>query len=397
MSDALAGPLSDEAPPDAPASRPLERVVSFRLRSLVTVLGLVLGALVAVGFVLIAQHALTLIAISLFLALALNPAVLFFERRGLGRGAAVGAVAVAAVIVVGLFGLVLIPPLVDEITKFVDALPSLIGDITKGRGTLGHLADKFHLVQKAKKLGSGGAISGAADPVFSFASGVIGTLIGTLVVGFMTLFMLIEGRDWRRRMVEVLPSRTGPRWQRIGSGLYRAVGGFVTGNLLASLLDGIVAVILLLAVGIPYAVPIALLVAVLELLPFLGPALVTVLLGLVGLINGVLSAVIVAGCMVVWHAVEGHTIRPMIYGRALRLSPLAVLVAFIIGSEMAGLFGAVVAIPIAGAIQVVVHELLAEREQARHSAVVPASVAHDRDHPVPADGARLEVGGRAST
>jgi predicted PurR-regulated permease PerM len=379
MSDLLAGPARKDSGPGAGGGRP-ERVISFRPRSVLIVLGLVVAVLALVGFVLIAQHALTLIAISLFLALALNPAVQFFERQGLGRGAAVGAVSVAAVLVTALLGLVLIPPLVSEIGKFIDALPSLVNDITKGRGTLGNLADKYHVVDKVKSLGSSDALSGAAHPVLSFASGVIGTVVGALIVGFMTLFMLIEGRDWRARIVELIPDNSLPRWERIGSGLYQAVGGFVTGNLLASLLDGIVALILMAVTGIPYAVPIALLVVVLELLPFLGPALVTVLLALVGLINGPISAVVIAGSMVVWHAIEGHTIRPMIYGRALKLSPLAVLIAFIVGVEVAGLFGAVVAIPIAGAIQVIVAEILAEREAARESAVLPPSLSRDGAH-----------------
>jgi predicted PurR-regulated permease PerM len=375
MSEVISGQMrKDPRPETAPAP---ERVVSFKLRSVVTVLGLVVAALVLVGFVLVAQHALTLIAISLFLALALNPAVLFFERRGLSRGAAVGAVSVAALIVACLLGLVLIPPLVNEISKFVDALPSLVNDITKGRGTLGNLADKYHVVDKVKSIGSSDALSGAANPVLSFASGVIGTLVGALIVGFMTLFMLIEGRDWRTRLLDVCPTRSRPRWQRIGSGLYRSVGGFVTGNLLASVLDAGVALILLLVFGIPYAVPIALLVMVLELLPYLGPALVTVLLALVGLISGVVPAVIIAGSMVLWHAIEGHTIRPVIYGRALKLSPLAVLVAFIIGIEVAGIFGAIIAIPIAGAIQVIVAEILAERQSARESSVIPEGVTRE--------------------
>lgn len=387
MSEVIAGQMRKEPRPEtAPAP---ERVVSFKLRSVVTVLGLVVAALVIVGFVLVAQHALTLIAISLFLALALNPAVLFFERQGLSRGAAVGAVSVAAILVAGLLGLVLIPPLVNEISKFVDALPSLVNDITKGRGTLGNLADKYHVVDKVKSLGSSDALSGAAHPVLSFASGVIGTLVGALIVGFMTLFMLIEGRDWRTRLLDVCPTKSRPRWQRIGSGLYRSVGGFVTGNLLASVLDAAVALILLLVFGIPYAVPIALLVMVLELLPYLGPALVTVLLALVGLISGVVPAVIIAGSMVIWHAIEGHTIRPMIYGRALKLSPLAVLVAFIIGIEVAGIFGAIIAIPIAGAIQVIVAEILAERQAARESNVIPEGITRE-DAVAPAT---LEVAG----
>jgi predicted PurR-regulated permease PerM len=370
----LAGPPREEARPEA-TERAAERVVSFRLRSVLAVMGLAVAVLALIGFVLVAQHALTLIAISLFLALALNPAVLFFERRGLGRGAAVGAVSIVAVLFAVLLGLVLIPPLVSEITKFIDALPSLVNDITKGRGTLGHLADQYHVIARLKKFSSSSSgLSGAADPVLTFATGVIGTVFGALLVGFLTLFMLIEGREWRERLLELCTPSSRPRWQRIGTGVYRAVGGFVTGNLLASLLAGAVALLLLLVAGIPYAVPIALLVALFELIPYVGPALVTVLFAAVGLIKGVPTAIVITGIMLIYHAIEGHTLRPMIYGRALKLSALTVLVAIIVGIEAAGILGAVVAIPVVGAIQVILREVLAEREQAKTSALLPASM-----------------------
>jgi predicted PurR-regulated permease PerM len=370
----MTDPLSSAAAlPGADGNaRPPERVVSFRLRSILSVLGLALAVLAAVGFVVIAQHALTLIAISLFFALALNPGVAFFERRGRSRGVAVAAVYALAVAAVALMGLVLIPPLVTEVTRFVHGLPGLVTDITRGRGELGHLAHSLKLTERLQKLTAGsGGLAGAAHPVLSFASGVIGTVVGVIVVAFLTLFMLIEGGRWREQLLEIVPALTRPRWQRIGNGIYTAVGGFVTGNLLASLLAGIVVLIILLVAGLPYAVPIALLCALLELVPYVGPAVVTVVVGLVGLTDSVGATAVIIGVLLVYHAVEGHTIRPLIYGRALKLSALAVLMAILIGIEAAGILGALVAIPAAGAIQVVLREVIAEREEGRSGAITP--------------------------
>lgn len=363
MSESGARAPREHGPPETRGA-PAERVVIFSLRSVLAVLGLIVGVLASVGFVFLAQNALTLIAISLFLALALNPAVMFFERRGLGRGLAVAAVFAAAVVTASLLGLVLIPPLVSEVTKFIHGLPGLVSDITKGRGPLGHLAHQYHVVERVQKLTAGGGLSGAANPVLTFASGVIGTALGVVVIGFVTLFMLLEGRVWRGRLLDLLTPRSRPRWQRIGSGIYRAVGGFVTGNLLASLLAGFVALAVLLIAGLPYAVPIALLTALFELLPYLGPVLVTILLGAVGLTDSVAVAIAIVAFLLLYHAVEGHTIRPMIYGRALELSALAVLMAIIIGIEAAGILGALIAIPAAGAIQIIMQEVLTERAQA---------------------------------
>lgn len=364
-------PLSRVTAPSGAAghTRPPERVVSFRLRSILAVLGLVLGVLAVVGFALLAQRALTLIALALFFALALNPGVTFFERRGMRRGVAVATVYALAVAAVALMALVFIPPLVREITRFVNGLPTLVSDITRGRGELGHLARHYHVIERLKKLTAGGGLAGAANPVLTFASGVIGTVIGVIVVAFLTLFMLIEGSQWRAQLIEVLPALSRPRWQRIGSGIYAAVGGFVTGNLLASLLAGVVVLIILLVAGLPYAVPIALLSALLELVPYVGPVLVTIIVGLVGLTDSVGVTAAAVAVLLIYHAVEGHTLRPMIYGRALKLSPLAVLIAILIGIEAAGILGALVALPAAGAIQVVLREVLAEREVGRAEAI----------------------------
>jgi AI-2E family transporter len=122
--------------------------VLFHPRSILSGLGVLLGVAAAVGFLFLAQAGLTLIAIALFLALALNPAVELFQRRGLGRGWAVGAVYALALVVFSLLGLVFIPPLVEQITKFVHALPGLVDDLTKGHGPLGFLERKYQVVRR---------------------------------------------------------------------------------------------------------------------------------------------------------------------------------------------------------------------------------------------------------
>lgn len=336
-----------------------ERVVVIRARTILAGLGIVLGVAAALGFVLLAQAGLTLIAIALFLALALNPAVDFFQRRGLGRGLAVAAVYVVAVIFFALLALVFIPPLVTQITHFVDALPGLVHDLTKGRGPLGFLERKYHVVEEVRKATSK---PGAATPALGVAKGVATTVGGVVIIAFLTLFMLLEGPEWRQRIVELIPERHRPSAERIGAGVYRSVIGFVTGNLVASFLAGVFATIVLLIVGVPYAIPLGLFTAIIELIPYIGPAVVTVLLSLVALTVGPVSALVVFALVLLYHMVEGHSLRPLIYGRALKLSALAVLIAILLGAEVAGILGALVAIPVAGSIQVIVSELIDQRK-----------------------------------
>jgi predicted PurR-regulated permease PerM len=340
-------------------------VVSFRPRAILVAVGVVLAVVAAVAFILMAQAGLTLIAISLFLALALNPAVEYFQGKGMGRGSAVGAVYFIAVAVFALLGLVFVPPLVKQVGNFIDATPGLVADLTRGHGALGFLETKYHVVEHVRKATAGGgdSLTAGAAPALSVVKGVATTLLGVVIIAFLTLFMLLEGPGWRERTMELVPERQRAPAERVGAGIYRSVGGFVTGNLLASLLAGVVATVIMLGTGVPYAIPLGLFVAFIELVPFVGPLVATVLVTSVALTQSPLTALVAFGLLITYHAIEGHSLRPMIYGRALQLSPLAVLIAILLGTEIAGILGALAAIPVAGSIQVIVGEVLERRRE----------------------------------
>jgi predicted PurR-regulated permease PerM len=348
-------------------------VVVFHPRSILTALGVVLAVIAAIEFMLLAQAGLTLVVIALFLALALNPAVEFVQRRGLGRGSAVGVVYVLAVAVLALLGSVFIPPLVDQISKLVNALPNLVDDLTKGHGPLGFLERKYQVVERVRSATTGrnaNGVLGQAGSALAAVEGIAATVVGSIIIAFLTFFMLLEGPDWRRRCAELLPERHRGVVDRIGAGVYRSVGGFVTGNLLASLLAGLFATIIMLVAGVPYAVPLGLFVAIIELVPYVGPLVATIVVTAVALTVGTVSALVALALLLVYHVVEGHTLRPYLYGRAVKLSPLAVLVAILLGTEIAGILGALVAIPVAGSIQVIIGELLERRDEHRRSLVI---------------------------
>jgi predicted PurR-regulated permease PerM len=348
-------------------------VVVFHPRSILAALGVVLAVMAAVEFALLAQAGLTLVMIALFLALALNPAVEFVQRRGLGRGAAVGVVYVLALAVVALLGLVFVPPLVDQISKLVTALPGLVDDLTKGHGPLGFLERKYQVVERVQSATTGpnaDAVLGQAGSALAAVEGIAATVVGSIIIAFLTFFMLLEGPDWRRRCNELIPDTNRGVVERIGAGVYRSVGGFVTGNLVASLLAGLVATGIMLVTGVPYAVPLGVFVAIIELVPYVGPLVATVVVTAVALTVGTVSALVALGLLLVYHAVEGHTLRPYLYGRAVKLSPLAVLVAILLGTEIAGILGALIAIPVAGSVQVIIRELLQRREERRRAVVI---------------------------
>ena len=339
-----------------------ERIITLRPRTIFIVLGVAIFVALLLALVYLAWQVITWILIAVFLAAALNPAVVFLERRGVRRGFAAGIVFLVALLALSGLGFVVIPPLVDQVRQFVDALPGLVEDITKGRGPLGFLERDYGIVERIQtavdEQGAGGVL-GFTSPALAIAQGVLTVVVGTVTVAFLTLFMLLEGPRTVERFLSLLPKSTATRWSRVGGNIYRTIGGYVTGNLVISLVAGICTTIVLLLVGSDYAVALGLVVAVLDLIPLAGATLAAILVSLVILVElGWVQALIVAVFYVIYQQLENHVLQPVVYGRTVQLSPLAVLIAVLIGAELAGVLGALAAIPTAGSIQAIGREVL---------------------------------------
>ena len=229
-----------------------ERIVYFRPRAILVVLGIILAATAIIALVFLAWHIITWILVAIFLTLALNPAVEFFQQRGLGRTVSSLIVFLLALISFAALGALLIPPLVDQITEFVDAVPGFVDELTAGRGPLGFLQDEYQIVDKIEEAiedqGAGG-ILGVTNVGLAVARGVVSIVVGVVTIAFLTIFMLLEGPKLVDRFEGSLPETMKPRWHRVSRDIYRTVGGYVGGNLLISLIAGIGAAIVLFAVG----------------------------------------------------------------------------------------------------------------------------------------------------
>jgi predicted PurR-regulated permease PerM len=344
-----------------------ERLVRFPVRTILTVLGTIIAVAVVLEVIWISRHVIIWILISLFLALAMNPAVVFFQRHGIRRrGLASGVTFVLVLVAFAGIGAVFVPTVVHQVSDLVGKVPDYVRDISQGKGRFGFLETKYHLPERIRDaINKGGAarVLGLTGTALSITKSVISIVLGTITVAFLTFFMLLEGPNWMERFYGLLPPESRPRWENVSNQIYRTVGGYVTGNLLISLIAGASTTLVLIIMGVPYAVALRLLVAILDLIPLAGATIAAFAIGAVAFIHSIVAGIVVVAFFIVYQQIENHFLQPVVYGRTVQLSPLVVLIAVLIGAELAGILGALGAIPVAGAIQVLVIDWLRHRRE----------------------------------
>jgi predicted PurR-regulated permease PerM len=354
------------------------RVVRVEARTVTNVLLIVLGFVLLLEVIWLSRQVLTWILVALFLALALNPAVEFFQRVGIKRrGYATAVTSVLTLLAIFGLGSLFIPTLVGEANDFVEAIPDYVEDISNGRGPIGELFERYDVVDRVRQAvqdGGAAGVLGLSGTALSVTKSVITAIVATVTIAFLTFFMLLEGPRWLDRFFALLPVGSQERARRVGTQIYRTVGGYVTGNLLISIIAGVASTLVLLVTGVSYAVALGLLVAILDLVPLAGATLAAILVTTVAAIDqGWIVGLIVLAFFLVYQQVENHVLQPIVYSRTVQLSPLAILIAVLIGAKLAGVLGALGAIPVAGTIQVLLLEWLRARRERLAPNTAPTS------------------------
>jgi predicted PurR-regulated permease PerM len=359
-----------------------------------------------------------------FVALILNPLVLLLQRYVVKRrGFAVAIVTLIGVAAFAGLAFLFGYPLVNGITHFANRLPSYVASMEHGTGWLGHLARKYHVQQwvskNAPKLVS--YAEGLSKPALSIGEGAL-TLVLELFTIFVTvLLLLLEGPKLRRGFLGMLAPNTSAEVGRVAGEVNRAVVGYMLGNFLTSVIAGVVVFVSLLSLGVPFPQLWALWVALVDFLPVIGGALAGIPVVLFAAVQSITAGVITLVVFLVYTQIENHILNPVIMSRTVRISPLLVLMSVIvgasIGSWIGGVFGgfvaALLAIPTAGALQVIVREgwrlsgpplrqptaeeletekqreSAAETVETRESEVVEASASVVETEDLPAAGVRI--------
>jgi predicted PurR-regulated permease PerM len=338
------------------------RQVVVAPRSLAAFVAFLLGGVLLVGIVFTAREILTQLLAAIALAMALEPFVRWLEQRGLARDHAVGITFLLAVLGALAFGYLVLPPLAEEVARFIRDVPNLLQELTRGQGPLGFLETRFHVVEYARVWA---AKHSGADELGPSALHALGRFLHTGAsvgaVAFLTLFVGRSGSQWFDGLLQAMPEGSQERWRRVGRGVSSAIGGYVSGNLLISVIAGAFTTAVLLATRVPYPVPLGLVVGVLDLVPLVGATLGAVIVAAVALTKGVTTTAIVIAAMWMYQEIENHVLVQLVYHRTVKLSDLAIAVSVAAGAEIGGVVGALFAIPIAGALKVVFRELLAWR------------------------------------
>ena len=337
---------------DRPSDDPPTRIIrhEFSLRSIFSVIG------IAVGLWLLVQiwQIILLLVIALILAGTLSPILAWLEQHHIPRTVALGLILV--VLVVGIVGLgaLVVPALVTQVGLLATNAPTLQGQVADYLASIPVLASSATTVRSFQPQQ---LLDPLAASALSFASAAATGIILGLTTVVLAFYLIADPQRVKGFFFALLPRRFHLRTARILVEMEAVVGGYVRGQALTSLVIGIFVFVVLWIVGTPAPFALAVFAAFADLIPFVGGVLVLAPAALATLTVGLVPTLIVAVAIIAYMQVESHILIPRIYGQTLRLSPLAVLVALLIGGQLLGIIGALLALPIAASVRVLIEQL----------------------------------------
>ncbi|WP_084532234.1 AI-2E family transporter [Nocardia miyunensis] len=322
--------------------------------------GLTGAAGVAVTYALIqailaAGQALTLIVVAFFLAVGLEPAVSWLVRRRLPRWAAVTVVLLLAVGLFAGFLAVVVPPLVSQGTAFAHKAPEYLHHLGQRYPIINTVDSRFHL-QDQVRHSLGAESPRLAGGVLDIGRAIFGAVTATAIAFVLTAYFMSDFRRVRSTIYRLFPRERRPRAILIGDEIFAKVGAYILGNLVISLITGVLTLIWLLIFGVPYALVLAVLVAVLDLIPIVGSTAAGVIVAGVSLTVSVPVMISTLAFFIALRLVEDYLLVPRIIGRAVRVPALVTVISVLLGGALLGVVGALLAIPVAAALLLVVRE-----------------------------------------
>jgi len=338
-------------PPDVVTARAVFRAVLV-----------VLVVVFTLWVIYLLRQPLTWIFIAGFLATALSGPVNWLHQRTGRRKLSIALVYIALILIPILLAAILIPPIVEQVNNLVNNLPAYVSDLqdfVNEDDRLRGLEEDYNITAELQKQASElpGRVGDAAGILSDIGLGLVNSVFAGVTILVLSLFMIGSGRQW----LDWLADRQGPEralWlKRLYDRISNAVGNYVAGALGQALVAGVLAYIVLLILGVPYAGSLAVVIFLLDLVPLVGATLGAILVGIITLFNDFPTTTIVWTIWsIVYQQVENNIIQPRIQAKAVSVHPFVVLTSVLFGSTLFGVLGALIAIPIAAAIQISVVE-----------------------------------------
>jgi predicted PurR-regulated permease PerM len=325
-----------------------------------------LGVAVAYGLVqavIAVRSVLVLLLTAGFLAIGLNPAVEAMERRGMRRSLAVAVVLVTVLLLFAGFFLAVVPPIIDQAQQFASKAPHYLTQL-QGNRQVAALDGRFHFLGRARAFLDrpdqlGGSVSGG---IFGVGKVVFSAFVSALTVLILTLYFLANLPAIKAQAYRLVPRSRRARFGLLTDEILSRTGGYVAGALSIAAIAGSSTFVVLAVTGVPYPVALAIVVAVTDLIPLVGATIGAVAVTGVALFVSLRTGIIVGGYYLAYQQFENYVIYPRVMQRSVDVSPAATVVAVLVGGALLGVLGALLAIPITAAVQLVLHEVLAPRQ-----------------------------------
>jgi predicted PurR-regulated permease PerM len=338
--------------------RPLNRQSPFVV-AFTASLG-VAAALLIVVAAYSARHILILVGLGLFIAVGLDPVVSWLQRRSLPRGAAVLIVVLAALaFLAGVIALV-VPVVTTQVSDLVDNLPHYERSLTSHSTFAGKLNTRYHLISRVQTYlnGNGHVL---ASGIVGVGRAVVSGVLSTLIVVVVSIYLLVDLPRVKRAIYQLTPRSRRARVVLLGDEMFAKVGGYVLGNVSVSVIAGVTTWVWMEIFGIPYPVLLAVLVAILDLVPLVGSTVGGVIVALVALTVSLPLAIATVAFYLVFRLLEDYLLTPRIMGATVEVPGLVTVVATLVGGALLGIVGALVAIPVAAAVKLVIREVTVPR------------------------------------
>lgn len=356
MNEVSASEPPNPAADDSPSSGLIVRSTALRTVTVLLVL------LVAYG-IYVVHTILVLVLIALFLAVSLDPPVRWLIGRGMRRSVAVAVVIGVVLIALVAFIWSVVPPIAQQAGKLSADLPGYLSKLSEGSKGIREVTDRYHLTERLSSM--------IADLPGRLAGGAVGSVVkvaGTLAAAgtaaVLTIYFMAALPDIRARVVRLFPLNRRSRVADALDVVVDKVGGYMIGNIVISLFAGTAAFICLELVGVPFALPLAIAVAIADLIPSIGATLGAVVCGVVSLLTvGIWpQTIVVLLFFIAYQQLENYYLAPRVLRNTVDMSAVGVLLAALIGGSLLGLLGAVMAIPVAAAVKVLLTRKIAPTE-----------------------------------